>query len=359
MSDKTSIEWTRGDDGSAGATWNPLTGCEKVSPGCDHCYAETLAERFRGTPGHYFESGFNLTLRPERLDQPLRWRKPRRIFVNSMSDLFHKDVPDEFIARVFAVMALAPQHTFQLLTKRHARMRALLSSPAFTARVADAAYLMAAGEDPNIQRPALVAAANARAGFASLPSAPAVRQITWPLLNVWLGVSVEDQQWADIRIPALLETPAAVRWISAEPLLGPIDLSPYLTDKTELYQDLDGTDYVASYRPQLDWVVAGGESGPGARPMHPAWARSLRDQCEETRTAFLLKQWGSWIPYEALCASPRDLWVHLDGTSSAVSMGAPQDIRTGTVLMRRVSKKAAGRLLDGRTHDGYPAVARA
>ena len=139
MSDGSAIEWTD-------ATWNPVTGCTKVSPGCDHCYAETFAERFRGVPGHHFEQGFDLTLRPERLDQPLRWTRPRRIFVNSMSDLFHKDVPDEFIARVFAVMALAPQHTFQVLTKRHARMRALLTSHAwwtlFSAWVAWEAMLL-------------------------------------------------------------------------------------------------------------------------------------------------------------------------------------------------------------------------
>lgn len=131
MSDKTKIEWTRGDDGSPGATWNPVTGCSKVSAGCEHCYAETLAERFRGTPGHYFEHGFDVQLRPEKLEQPLRWRRPRRIFVNSMSDVFHDQVPDEYVAKVFAIMALAPQHTFQVLTKRHARMRSLLSRPEF------------------------------------------------------------------------------------------------------------------------------------------------------------------------------------------------------------------------------------
>lgn len=176
MSDKTSIEW-------CDSTWNPVTGCTEVSPGCDHCYAKTFAERWRGTPGHYFERGFDVQLRPDKLDQPLRWRKPRRIFVNSMSDLFHDDVPDDYIAKVWEVMARCPQHTFQILTKRHGRMRSLLNASTFNSP---------------------------------------------PLPNVWLGVSAENQQWADIRIPALLDTPAAVRFVSAEPLLGPIDLSRWL-----------------------------------------------------------------------------------------------------------------------------------
>ena len=173
MSTSTKIEWTQSYDGTAGATWNPVTGCTKVSAGCDHCYAETFAERWRGLPGHHFENGFDVTLRPERVDQPLRWKRPKRIFVNSMSDLFHESVPDDFIAEVFAVMARARWHTFQLLSKRHGRMRSLLSRPSFRDNLAHWA--------------------------------------SWPLPNVWLGVSAEDQQWWDIRVPALLETPAAVR----------------------------------------------------------------------------------------------------------------------------------------------------
>lgn len=274
MSDNTGIEWTD-------ATWNPVTGCEKVSPGCDHCYALTLAERFRGAPGHYFEHGFDVQLRPDKLDQPLRWRRPRRIFVNSMSDLFHKDIPDEYIARVFAVMAFAPQHTFQLLTKRHARMRSLLSSPGFEM------LLWAAMVD--------LSAARAKPDVLCVDFEP----VDWPLPNVWLGVSVENQQWADTRIPALLATPAAVRFISAEPLLGP----------------------VAFPAESLDWVIVGGESGKGARPMHPGWARQIRYQCELVGTPFLFKQWGSHDEH-----------------------GNP------------MSKHKAGRELDGRLHDGYPAV---
>lgn len=250
MSDKTGIEWTRGDDGTAGATWNPVTGCEKVSPGCDHCYAETFAERWRGIPGHYFENGFDVTLRPERLEQPLRWKRPRRIFVNSMSDLFHDAVPTAYIAAVFDVMRQTPQHTYQVLTKRHARMRSLARTAAF-------------GEG-------------------------------WPLPNVWLGVSAEDPHWADIRIPALLETPAAIRFVSAEPLLGPVTLFP-----GKWLPPLGGGSKVNLSRPweepgpSLDWVIVGGESGPGARRMAEGWTRNLVDECVETGTPVFVKQLGS------------------------------------------------------------------
>lgn len=271
MSDNTSIEWSD-------ATWNPATGCTKVSPGCDNCYAETFAERWRGTPGHHFENGFDLTLRPERLGQPLRWRRPRRIFVNSMSDLFHADVPDEFIAEVFAVMAAAHWHTFQILTKRHGRMRNLLTRPSFRDNLAHLA--------------------------------------PWPLPNVHLGVSVETQQWADIRIPALLDTPAAVRWISAEPLLGPVDLTRYVCPHRWLDRRADdasrwvctcgldtGMDGAFPIRPPaLDWVIVGGESGPGARPMHPDWARGLRDQCQVAEVPFFFKQAGAVLAREWGCS---------------------------------------------------------
>lgn len=249
MADRSGIEWTD-------ATWNPVTGCTEVSPGCDHCYAKTFAERWRGTPGHPYERGFDLTLRPERMDQPVRWKRPRRIFVNSMSDLFHEGVPNSFIVQVFATMALAQQHTFQVLTKRHGRMRSLLSNDGFRSLVA---VEVARGDDEVFQR----------------------QLVAWPLPNVWLGVSVEDQKSADIRIPALLDTQAAVRWISAEPLLGPVDL------------DWPTADYIGGRR-SVDWVVVGGESGPGARPMHPEWARLLREQCRAARVPFLFKQRGEW-----------------------------------------------------------------
>ena len=196
MSDGTGISW-------ADATWNPIVGCDKVSRGCDHCYAIRTGARIRlrhkgvRVRGHAVRGGEwtgKVNLLPDRLDQPLRWRWSRRVFVNAQSDLFHKNVPDDFIARVFVTMARAPQHVFQILTKRHGRMRSLLSSDDFADRV----------------------------GWASMTDSP------WPLPNVWLGVSVEDQATADLRIPALLDTPAAGRWVSAEPLLGPVDLRDYV-----------------------------------------------------------------------------------------------------------------------------------
>lgn len=245
----SSIEWTE-------HTWNPVTGCSKVSPGCAHCYAETVALRFwptqyRGIPivdpnkPARVNGGPNSTRRREftdvmthadRLDQPLRRKKPTTYFVNSMSDLFHEDVPDEFIGKVFDRMAQARRHTFQVLTKRAERMLALL--PTFAAR-----HTAADGSG-------------------------------WPLPNVWLGVSVENQRFADERIPLLLQTPAAVRFISAEPLLGPI---------RHLGQSVPG----------LDWCIVGGESGPGARPFDLAWARSIVQQCKAAGVACFVKQLGS------------------------------------------------------------------
>jgi len=280
MSDKSSIEWTD-------ATWNPVTGCTKVSPGCDNCYAETFAERWRGVPGHHFENGFDVQLRPDKLDQPLRWKKPRRIFVNSMSDLFHDDIPDSYIAEVFAVMARAEQHTFQLLTKRHGRMRSLLAE--------DGLKLLEAATSEDVAAPLYD---------------------VWPLPNVWLGVSVENQQWADIRIPALLETPAAVRWLSCEPLLGPISLSKFLHWRPigENFREVPmPPDFAeACGLPALHWVVVGGESGLRSRAALMDWPRSLRDQCIAASLPFFFKQWGGRTP------------------------------------------KANGRELDGRTWDEYP-----
>ena len=358
MSDKTGIEWTRGDDGAAGATWNPVTGCTKVSPGCDHCYAETFAERWRGTPGHHFENGFDVTLRPERLQQPLRWKRPRRVFVNSMSDLFHDQVPDDYIAQVFAAMALAPQHTFQLLTKRHARMRSLLSGGPRDAWVV-----------PRHPSPFV------RSVYEHARTlAPRGEMMRWPLPNLWLGVSVEDQKWANIRIPALLDTPAAVRFVSAEPLLGPVDLSNIGGEP--------GFDALFS-NPGLDWVICGGESGPGARPMHPDWARELRDWCQVTGTAFFFKQWGEHLPVRVEDAPHMGFgraWRHPGGggwTSAVIrERGHTGTFRTGTTrLMRpgesngcgtlldadtmalRVGKHKSGRELDGRTWDEFPRAA--
>jgi len=281
MSDKSGIEWTD-------ATWNPTVGCTKVSAGCDHCYAETLVNRFAGTSPAFPTTFDVVNLRSDRfLNQPLRWSKPRRIFVNSLSDLFHKDVPDEFIARVFVVMSMARQHTFQLLTKRHGRMRSLLNSPEFQVLAGRAAFDLIQQEKRTV-------------GW------------DWPLPNLWLGVSAEDQDTADLRIPALLATPAAVRWVSAEPLLGPIALH-----RGHSYCPTHDfpSGFCTGPCPDLytvDWIVAGGESGSHARPMEHGWVRDIRDQCAAAGIPFLFKQWGG---------------------------------RTS---------KANGRTLDGRTWDEYP-----
>ncbi|OBB15114.1 hypothetical protein A5761_15130 [Mycolicibacterium setense] len=321
MSDNTGIEW-------CDSTWNPVTGCTEVSPGCDHCYAKTFAERWRGTQGHYFERGFDVQLRPDKLDQPLRWRRPRRIFVNSMSDLFHDQVPDEYIARVWAVMACSYRHTFQVLTKRHARMRSLLSSERFV-ELFDVEFCKVPDwvdryPDLDFARPEQV-----------------VHLADGPLSNVWLGVSTENQQWADIRIPALLDTPAAVRFISAEPLLGPIDLLEHFGSGPAVRGGVAA----------LDWVIVGGESGPGARPMHPDWARSLRDQCEAAGVPFLFKQWGEWVPQFDVDGQPIDY-----PRIGRVTTEPPDGDRHSALL--RVGKKHAGRELDGRTWDQYPAEAQ-
>ncbi|GAA1065283.1 DUF5131 family protein [Streptomyces asiaticus] len=282
MADTTGIEWTD-------ATWNVVTGCDKVSPGCDRCYAETFAERWRGIPGHHFENGFDITLRPERLDLPFRWKKPKRVFVNSMSDLFHKDIPDEYIAQVFAVMARTPQHTYQILTKRHGRMRSLVGS-----LIDGGQSLIEAAPDEE--------------------TALALYDTVWPLPNVWLGVSVEDQKRADLRIPALVDTAAAVRFLSCEPLLGPVDLTRWLRPVPGCghVDSDDGTcGHPDAFTPEChrwadcpvrnrltdwhgpDWVIVGGESGRGARPMRPEWAAEIVHQCQISGVAMFVKQLGS------------------------------------------------------------------
>ena len=337
----TTIEWTN-------KTWNPATGCTKVSAGCDHCYAETFAERFRGGPA--FPNGFDVQLRKHKLTEPLRWRKPSKVFVNSMSDLLHDSIPDEYIAKVFAIMALADRHTFQVLTKRHARMRSLLGRRDFIDSVESACERFDCVDDWVYDAQMRVQA--------------------WPLPNVWLGVSTEGQRWADIRIPALLDTPAAVRFISAEPLLGPISLRHMDIDRGDMYQidALTGRNTDMA-RPcddvaRLDWVIVGGESGHGARPMHPDWVRGLRDQCTDASVPFFFKQWGAWT---SAAGRPidGDMWVTGEG------LQGPQPWHPGSqgavagrwsphpdVLMRRVRKKTAGRELDGRTWDQYPDTVR-
>lgn len=318
MGDKTGIEWTD-------ATWSPVTGCTRVSDGCMNCYIERstpIRVAGRKFDGEGIGSSLAVQLHPNRLDWPLRKRDGKKIFVCSQADLFHSDVPDEYIAKVFAVMALAPHHTFQVLTKRHDRMRSLLSSHAFWARVG------VAGLDRDVWLP--------QAGVS-------LDQHYLP--NVWLGVSAEDQKRADLRIPALLDTPAAVRFVSAEPLLGPIDL----------HGDPIGKDSVF-WIGHLDWVIIGGESGPGARPMHPDWARSMRDQCVAAGVPFLFKQWSpedglNWSEGNGRRLHYARNYLRPDGTCAVLG-----DDGMPGVCMERVGKRRAGRDLDGRTWDQYPQV---
>lgn len=273
MSVGTGIEWTD-------ATWNPIRGCSRVSEGCRHCYAETVAHRFSG-PGLPYaglttaQGRWNGTLVtvPEHLDDPLRWTKPRRVFVNSMSDLFHEHVDRAYVDRIFAVMHLADRHVFQVLTKRPERMRAYLADPETPARI-DAAVLDGVSTLDWGGKMCLVQ----RGGFEG-----------WPLPNVWLGVSVEDQATADARIPLLLQTPAAVRFISAEPLLGPVDASPWLKGPLAALKGILRDDWL----PPVEWVIVGGESGRGARPCDVAWVRSLVRQCQHVGVPCFVKQLGA------------------------------------------------------------------
>lgn len=299
-------------------TWNPLAGCTRASEGCDNCYAakmslrlEAMAERDiadgrdpggkakyigiatkNGKGVAVFNGKINLDMNA--LHEPISWKKPRMVFVNSMSDLFHKDVPFSFVAQVFETMRLAHWHTFQVLTKRPERMYAFWQWVQVN-----------------------------RIGLAEY----------WPLPNVWLGTSVETQEYADTRIPDLLNVPAVVHFLSCEPLLGPIDLE--LSGKNYGRDDLNE---------MVNWVIVGGESGPHARPMHPDWARSIRDQCKEARVPFLFKQWGEYVPHgQAPNISTRGGVFH-------TWSNYPFD------WSKKVGKHAAGRLLDGRTWDEFPQV---
>lgn len=293
------IEWT--DE-----TWNPVTGCTKVSPGCAHCYAETFAERFRGVPGHPFEQGFDLKLWPERLTKPFSWKKPRKVFVNSMSDLFHEGVPFEFIDRVFAVMALTPQHTYQVLTKRPERMREYLTwtDSSGSDRAEAIGYAALTIYEEHGAGDFSVANQMILGGNCSLTEPLPF----WPLPNVWLGTSVENQHWADIRIPELLATPAAVRFLSCEPLLGPLDLR--LTSETHRCEC--GEIRMHCGCPGIAWVIVGGESGPKARAFDLAWARSIVAQCRAAGVPCFVKQLGAKpVDRHATCAEnhpPEECW---------------------------------------------------
>jgi protein gp37 len=377
MADKSAIEWTD-------ATWNPIrarnkkTGkvgwhCEHATTGCEFCYAEGFNKRL-GTgldfkPGH--RKDIEIFLDEAMLMQPLRWKKPRMIFVGSMTDLFADFVPDEWIDKVFAVMALSPQHTFQVLTKRAKRMNdwSARRYGQYSNGAQLAIYHTLAGRGSMAQplgfglKDTDVAACMARV----------IEPRGWPLPNVWLGVSTERQQEADERIPFLLATPAAKRFISAEPLLGHIDLhalnlaTPSPSDALRGMRCIpdDGPDgYHNEPTNKLDWVIAGGESGPKARPMHPEWARSLRDWCKATGVAFFFKQWGEWAPRtrEEAGGEPRAGYCHPEGRDA--KWPSPEGLceygpfwleEHGFAHVARVGKKAAGRHLDGKLHDAMPA----
>lgn len=331
MSDHTKIEW-------ADATANYVNGCSVVSPGCTNCYAMRLAgTRMKDHPtrtgltdmtkGSAVVHGrgstksrpvWNGTIRTNDkvATEVLGWAKPRRIFWNAHGDLFHGAVDDDVIDRQFAVMALTPQHIHMVLTKRPERMRNYLTERGWSHRISDIVNAWPA----NAIRAGNEYTADCRLMYGA------------PLPNVWLGTSVEDQTRADERIPALLATPAAVRFISAEPLLGPVDLYDYLDDDLgdprAVGLPLEGT---------LDWVIVGGESGPNARPMHPDWACSLRDQCAAAGVPFHFKQWGEWI------------WA----TDAPLDFTGKSTVLDGD-FFARVGKARAGRLLDGLLHDGFP-----
>jgi protein gp37 len=416
---KSKIEWTDRSD------WNPVRGCSRVSPGCGGpgphggCYAEAMAARFslsaveveanwRADPknegktppifndqwGHGFAEMTGgkprwtgkVELQEDRITLPLKWRKPAKIFALSTSDLFHENLSDADIDRVFAVMALCPQHTFQVLTKRAERMHRYMTEHVkglWAGRVTRV-------DDDGVVHPEWDVAFRMRTAICELlPKAPgdALNRATawldkrygedgydgfmpqWPLPNVWLGVSAERQREADERIALLLQTPAAVRFISAEPLLGPIDLNATpLTNPTALFPS--GEPALC----QLDWVIVGGESGSKARPMHPQWPRDLRDQCKAAGVSFFFKQWGEWAPigieenedgdFDAAyplagCSHPD---AHKHGQECLFWQGDelvhwPLIESKTAIGVRRVGKKAAGRLLDGVEHNEFPTEA--
>jgi protein gp37 len=289
MAADTTIEWTH-RPGTRARTWNPTRGCSRISPGCNACYAEGIAGRFSG-PGLAFE-GFatrgknggrwtrKLALLDDALDAPLRWREPSTVFVNSMSDLFHEALTNEEIAAVFGVMAESPKHTFIVLTKRAKRMREWFE---WIARETSGEH----APDPSFVVRTM--ATNRGVELDQLASSP------WPLPNVWCGVSVESQEYADERIPHLIETPATVRFLSCEPLLGPLNLHAWLC----AHGHVDGSHpeqrwaNICEPRREIDWVIAGGESGPGARPMELEWARSIVRQCAEANVPAFVKQLGA------------------------------------------------------------------
>lgn len=361
----TTIEWTQ-RPGTKGETWNPVVGCTKVSQGCRRCYAETLHDRrhkgyLDGKLQHlpqYAKPFRQVQLMPQRLSLPLSWTKPRTVFVNSMSDLFHEDVPTAYIQAVLSVAASCPQHTFIILTKRAARMREVVRALQWRVGLWVNPF---EGGTPCLLSHWCVPTAEGQA----LPAG-------WVPPNVWLGVSVEDQKAADERIPHLLHTPAAIRFLSCEPLLGVVDVGRYLPATIECrtamtlvsQRELDNMPPREAINvqvlPLIDWVIAGGESGPGARPMHPDWARALRDQCAAAGVPFFFKQWGAWQPGSAM---DFDRNIVLMNTGEQLPYTRYQDhitkvqrenwSRLRACAMHKAWTKS-GNLLDGRTHLEFP-----
>lgn len=382
MADGTLIEWTD-------ATWNPVTGCSVVSPGCTNCYAMKLA----GTRLKHHPTRAGLTIDTKagpvwngatrfneaELVKPMHWKRPRKIFVCAHGDLFADSVPDEWIDRVFAVMALSPHHTFQVLTKRAGRMRAYINGtqskiPFLDRMPLERIHLEAAAhmEGDGSFMDELKDRGNVYSLYLDAP---------WPLPNVWLGVSAEDQTRADERIPDLLATPAAVRFVSAEPLLGPIDFTMIPTggrigDSIICDNALIGpADCQVGER--LDWIIVGGESGKDARAMHPVWARSIRDQCATAGVPFFFKQWGSWAAVSQMSEEQIDACypplnerhpdatrhslvdtqvLHEDGTRHGILDRNAFLQGTGAMTMFEVGKKRAGRLLDDIEHNAMPEI---
>lgn len=328
----TSIEWTH-IPGYRGDVWNPTTGCNKVSQGCKHCYAEVMHRRLQAMGVKGYEQPFLAGARPvaERLQKPLKAKKPTAYFVNSMSDLFHEAVPFWYIDQVFAVMALCPQHLFLILTKRPERMAEYFSTRDRFAAIPPEAVKPFGDEW----------VANGRVN---------ITEHRHPLPNVWLGTSVEDQATADARIPHLLRCAAAVKFLSCEPLLAPVDI--------DRYEDWLCTDPLCAHRPGIGWVIAGGESGAGARPMHPNWVRRLRDQCQAAGVPFFFKQWGAWLPVSAIDAAvnyPSERTMLFSEVTGKPYMGVKSLTDTGQ-HMARMPKHASGNLLDGRTQLEWPKV---
>lgn len=357
----TKIPW-------AEKVWNPITGCTKISPGCQNCYAERMANRLRGRCGYPADEPFRVTLHPDRLEEPLRWRKPSMVFVCSMGDLFHEDIPESFISAVFYVMQVANQHSFLILTKRPARMAEFLDRWVHCDHAyPDYAWHIGAGS--NSGRPY---------GYGHYRAEGKRRP---PLPNVWLGVTVENQEMADLRIPILLQIPAVVRFVSVEPMLGPVDLTAVrLPDHLQpdwaygmpygiTFDALQPNEsHIYDSENHLDWVICGGETGPHARPVHPDWVRNLRDQCQAAGVPFFFKQWGEWAPVQRNNDS-NQVYIR-DGLTVTAKKFACLDKQGRDVLdlpglwdeddvdMAFVGKKVAGDILDGRQYHEFPEVTR-